>query len=1290
LSNNNKKILIINSKHSFFSAISTYQYLINSNQIEFFNLIFSDLQQYSKHKDAIENSIKSADISSLVIIEANEDITENILPKFGKIHSKFILVCNQKRFNYYSKNSNKTADVMIKEDREYKFDDLANDSKSKLVESLVLFQNKLIKFKDLLGIEEINEITADLKEAIDLDMFNQLIKIGNGDANSDKSEIYIPRTFYRFIKLNFEIFDKKSCDVIALRESEFLNRVKSKLIKFNDIKTDFVLNPKEVIVLSKENKKCLEEFESVCLNKNFQKKNFHLLTIDENDEKLTWLKTHGSLELIKKHTLNQDSFKIEINEEFFFKISELDEKVFIISDEAGMGKTTFIQNIANNMFAVKIELNKCFSQLDGYIIKLKNDENFKFTKNRSFDEFLFKLNVFKIKLEKEILKNNLQNNENKLKLVVLFDGLDEICPYYKEAILDIIDDLKRMNTKIVVTTRPHQKNEIESHFGVISYQMNKFTYENQKTFLVNYWMGSYENLEEKVDEVLKKLSLSIKDRERELTGIPIQLKLLSEIYLERFDKNDVLNLKILYDKFIEKKFYDIHYKDKRTFNLDDPEIKESTKKKFNEFLNEHEKLAFSNLLIKEEKYRSYKEIKKLTQKYMREYIDGTKNYGIISVIIEDNVIFVHKTFEEYFCSRYLSKHLNDIEIKRLVFEKILFERDYKIIRLFLNHNRVESKDSNLKNRIVNRCLLKFVFSKIHVIECCFNAVKEGLLELVKFLVENGADVNAKYKDNNTALLLACKKSHFDIVKYLVENGAAVNANDSRSSTPLILASKNGNFEIVKFLVENGADVNAKYKADHTALVLASKNSHFEIVKFLIENGADLNAKCSDKHQPLILASKNGNLELVKYLIKNGEDVNATNNNNDTALILASKNGHLEIVKLLIESKADLDAKNDYNSTAIMLASKNDFFEIVKYLAENGADVNAKDYFNNTSLILSAKNGYFKTVKFLVEKKADINLKNQDHKSALILAYENSHFELVKFLVESGADVNVKDLYSNTPLILATIKGDLEMVKYFVLNRADVDEKYADNNTPIMLASQNGHFEIVKYLAEFSNPKCENKEKCLILASKNGHLEVVKFFADNGADINKTDFNQNTALMLASKHGRFETVKFLLAKGSDVNAKDNYRETSLLLASRNGNLEIVNFLVQNGSDVNAKDYYFNTALILASKIGHFEIVKYLVENSADVNAKNEDGNTALVLASQYGHLEIVKCLVENGAEVNARNKDNFTSLQLAARKGYFEIGKFLAENGAKDYFNETPLILDPIYWITGHFEIEKYV
>ena len=56
--------------------------------------------------------------------------------------------------------------------------------------------------------------------------------------------------------------------------------------------------------------------------------------------------------------------------------------------------------------------------------------------------------------------------------------------------------------------------------------------------------------------------------------------------------------------------------------------------------------------------------------------------------------------------------------------------------------------------------------------------------MVRFLVENGADVNARDEDDQTALHEAAHKGHIDVVRFLVENGADVNARNKYDQTPL--------------------------------------------------------------------------------------------------------------------------------------------------------------------------------------------------------------------------------------------------------------------------------------------------------------------------------------------------------------------------------------------------------------------------------------------------------------------------------------------------------------------------
>ena len=169
------------------------------------------------------------------------------------------------------------------------------------------------------------------------------------------------------------------------------------------------------------------------------------------------------------------------------------------------------------------------------------------------------------------------------------------------------------------------------------------------------------------------------------------------------------------------------------------------------------------------------------------------------------------------------------------------------------------------------------------------AVREGDLEATKQLIEkeNGVDINTEKIGSQSAILVAARKGHIDIVKLLLENGADVNAKSSDSLTwfsgwtPLISACENGHFETAKLLIENGADVNASSKSGWTALMSAARGGYFNIVELLVENGADVNAINEIGWTPVRVAAYYGyakrygygeNEEIVKFLVKNGADI----------------------------------------------------------------------------------------------------------------------------------------------------------------------------------------------------------------------------------------------------------------------------------------------------------------------------------------------------------------------------------------------------------------------------------
>ena len=89
------------------------------------------------------------------------------------------------------------------------------------------------------------------------------------------------------------------------------------------------------------------------------------------------------------------------------------------------------------------------------------------------------------------------------------------------------------------------------------------------------------------------------------------------------------------------------------------------------------------------------------------------------------------------------------------------------------------------------------------------AVKHGRLEIAKYLVSQGADLNTRDKRGKSLLHEAASLGDLEQVKFLISKGVDINVKDKNDSCPLHDAAEHGNLEITKYLIYHGADVNAK-------------------------------------------------------------------------------------------------------------------------------------------------------------------------------------------------------------------------------------------------------------------------------------------------------------------------------------------------------------------------------------------------------------------------------------------------------------------------------------------------
>ncbi|SNZ14022.1 Ankyrin repeat [Terribacillus aidingensis] len=94
------------------------------------------------------------------------------------------------------------------------------------------------------------------------------------------------------------------------------------------------------------------------------------------------------------------------------------------------------------------------------------------------------------------------------------------------------------------------------------------------------------------------------------------------------------------------------------------------------------------------------------------------------------------------------------------------------------------------------------------------AAKKGQLEIVKYLVSKGIDINAKGGTfDASALNLAAGAGHLEIVKYLIENGAELDVSLAKRN-PLFGAINGGHKETAEYLIEKGIDISIRYSGEN--------------------------------------------------------------------------------------------------------------------------------------------------------------------------------------------------------------------------------------------------------------------------------------------------------------------------------------------------------------------------------------------------------------------------------------------------------------------------------------------
>jgi len=482
-------------------------------------------------------------------------------------------------------------------------------------------------------------------------------------------------------------------------------------------------------------------------------------------------------------------------------------------------------------------------------------------------------------------------------------------------------------------------------------------------------------------------------------------------------------------------------------------------------------------------------------------------------------------------------------------------------------------------------------------------------------------VNLKTKNGDTPLIFA-SRNNLEIVKKLVENGADINHENNQGINAISIAFNTGKKDIIDYLISK--DVDIKGCVDKLFInVLNSEYDQRDSLKFLLNNGLDVNKKIngiSVLWNFLLHRNRNRNINSIDeiiMLIDEGADINELHNGKTVFAILVER-GKIDLVldKLL---KKGLNLNNNYGN-----------FRPLNYLIQHSH----LDFSINSVLI-----------KNLVNAGADINGIDPNGFSPVYYCVTKYNRLILDLLLKLGAD---KDQFIDGCPVIQYCGVDIESIKTFVkygvnLNaRNNKDETILHKIAKWNISPNEKSGVLFKIVNLGADPKltCNGKSLLSLLAeSRNYNYELFIEMIEKWD--NKFENNMMKYLILDKKIDLINYVlkKFEIEYTNDIIYQSFYNSNDIMIT------KIIN------NNINLNEITFDpkiTPLMLASQKCDSEVVTKLIELGCDVNALNGNGENAIVYALSNNRLDNYEILIKAGAKTDIINEDNQTVMDMTLK------------------------------------------
>jgi ankyrin repeat protein len=274
----------------------------------------------------------------------------------------------------------------------------------------------------------------------------------------------------------------------------------------------------------------------------------------------------------------------------------------------------------------------------------------------------------------------------------------------------------------------------------------------------------------------------------------------------------------------------------------------------------------------------------------------------------------------------------------------------------------------------------------------------------------GADVN--YREDageETPLIVAARAGNLEIVRLLVDAGADVNVqiDDDELGGPasaLTYAARAGHQDMYNYLAPRSLPevrTDAQFAAEPP-------------------QARGKKRKPTREEASLFDACAKGQLKKVEQLLDAGLDVNLTNVVNASLLYVAAANDRTKVVRLLLDRKAKVDVQQkEDGSTALLVTGSQD---VAQMLMDAGANFRLQTRYGQTMLMNAANFGWVELLERLLKAGLDPNARDRMGQTAVHRAAGRGHVEVVRILADAGAELGVPDAFQQTPEALARAMG----------------------------------------------------------------------------------------------------------------------------------------------------------------------------------------------------------------------------------------------------------------------------